>query len=216
MQRCLHRYVDEGCLNGTALACAPGGAYFASGSSSGVVNVYDWRQAAAAGAAAAAPAAGGAALPEAPLAARPLKAVLNLTTSISCLAFNPDAQVLAQASHAHRDALRLVHLPSLTVFSNWPTAGSPLHYVHCLAFRCARWLVAGGGSPACHRHTSSSRVCCPPPPHTHTHSQPRRRLLGGGQRARQGAPVSTAPLPPGVTSAWPRPTCPVTSGGARP
>ena len=122
--------------------------------------------------------AGGAALPEAPLAARPLKAVLNLTTSISCLAFNPDAQVLAQASHAHRDALRLVHLPSLTVFSNWPTAGSPLHYVHCLAFRCARWLVAGGGSPACHRHTSSSRVCCPPPP-THTHT----RSPGGGYLA---------------------------------
>lgn len=39
-QRCLQRYTDEGCLNGTSLACSPDADLFATGSSSGVVNLY--------------------------------------------------------------------------------------------------------------------------------------------------------------------------------
>lgn len=39
-QRCLQRYTDEGCLNGTSLATSPDGGLFATGSSSGVVNLY--------------------------------------------------------------------------------------------------------------------------------------------------------------------------------
>ena len=31
-------------------------------------------------------------------------------------------QVLAVASRMKKDAMRLVHMPSLTVFSNWPTS----------------------------------------------------------------------------------------------
>lgn len=27
----------------------------------------------------------------------------------------------------------MLHVPSLTVFSNWPTSKSPLHYVHSAA-----------------------------------------------------------------------------------
>ncbi len=30
-QRCLQRYQDEGCLNGTSLACSPDGSLFATG-----------------------------------------------------------------------------------------------------------------------------------------------------------------------------------------
>ena len=29
---------------------------------------------------------------------------------------------------------RVVHVPTMTVFSNWPTSKSPLHYVHSTAF----------------------------------------------------------------------------------
>ena len=43
-------------------------------------------------------------------------------------------QILAMASRMTKDALRLVHLPSFTVFQNWPTSRSPLGYVHSLAF----------------------------------------------------------------------------------
>ena len=50
----------------------------------------------------------------------------------SCLACS--VQILAMASRMAKDALRLVHLPSCTVFSNWPTSRTPLGYVHSLAF----------------------------------------------------------------------------------
>jgi len=38
------------------------------------------------------------------------------------------------ASRMKKDAMRLLHLPSMTVFANWPTGRSPLHFVHSLAF----------------------------------------------------------------------------------
>ncbi|KAL4419673.1 hypothetical protein ABPG75_006771 [Micractinium tetrahymenae] len=133
-QRCLQRYQDEGCLQGTSMACSPDGALFASGSNSGVVNIYsreqqqqqhtvfdsgdgdDW------------------VLPQAPIAGKPLKTVLNLSTAIDTLHFNHDGQMLVLASRLQRDALRVLHVPSMTVFSNWPTSKSPLHYVHSVAF----------------------------------------------------------------------------------
>ena len=40
----------------------------------------------------------------------------------------------AMASRMKKDAMRLLHLPSMTVFANWPTGRSPLHFVHSLAF----------------------------------------------------------------------------------
>lgn len=39
---------------------------------------------------------------------KPLKALGNLTTSVSCLRFNHDSQMLAIASHAKKDQMRLV------------------------------------------------------------------------------------------------------------
>ncbi len=36
MQRCSQRYVDEGCLSGTALTCSSEGAMFATGAGHGV------------------------------------------------------------------------------------------------------------------------------------------------------------------------------------
>lgn len=54
--------------------------------------------------------------------------------------------MLAVASRMKRDALRLVHLPSLTVFSNWPTGRSPLHYVHSLDFSPHCGLLAVGNA----------------------------------------------------------------------
>jgi U3 small nucleolar RNA-associated protein 18 len=85
-------------------------------------------------------------VPQPPLATRPLKSLMNLTTTIDSLAFNADTQILAMASRLKRDALRLVHLPSLTVFSNWPTARSPLQYVHSLAFSPGGGLLAVGNA----------------------------------------------------------------------
>ena len=38
---CLHKGVDEGCINGTALCTSPSGTHFAAGSDSGIVNIYN-------------------------------------------------------------------------------------------------------------------------------------------------------------------------------
>ncbi len=64
----------------------------------------------------------------------PLKALMNLTSPISDLKFNPDSQMLAMCASEQQDGLRLVHLPSCTVFSNWPTTKTPVGFVSHIQF----------------------------------------------------------------------------------
>lgn len=139
MRRCVQRVRDEGCVSSTALALAPSGGAFAAGADSGVVNVYRGGLLAARGGAARA-------APAAPEARPPLRALDNLVTTIDTLAFSSDSQMLVMASRMKKDALRVVHVPSLTVFSNWPTARSPLHYVHCAAFSPNGGFLAVGNA----------------------------------------------------------------------
>lgn len=120
-QMCLQRFQDEGNLGGTAIAVAPTGGVFAVGSTSGVVNVYD----------AATALGGGATAEEGP---KPKKAVMNLTTAADFVEFNHDGSLMCVASRKKKDALKMVHVDSLTTFSNWPTSNTPLHYVNAVAF----------------------------------------------------------------------------------
>ncbi|KAL4856937.1 U3 small nucleolar RNA-associated protein 18 [Chlorella vulgaris] len=103
---------------------------------------------------------------------KPLKTVLNLDTATDTLSFNHDAQMMVMASRLKRDALRLVHIPSMTVFSNWPTSKSPLHYVHSAAFspnsgylaignaRGRRLQFVGGGAASGGGGAVAVRVFC--------------------------------------------------------
>jgi U3 small nucleolar RNA-associated protein 18 len=63
-----------------------------------------------------------------------MKTILNLTTKISSQAFHPSGQLLAIASYEKKDQLKLIHLPSYTVYTNWPKEDTPLHNVEQLAF----------------------------------------------------------------------------------
>lgn len=75
---------------------------------------------------------------------KPFKTIENLTTSINRLKFNPDAQVLGISSAAKKDAFKLVHLKTGTVFSNWPTSNTPLGHVADFDFsRDSKYLVTG-------------------------------------------------------------------------
>lgn len=65
---------------------------------------------------------------------KPTKTIGNLTTAISTLRFNHDAQLMAIASREKKDAMKLIHLPSLTAFSNWPTSSSPIGHVTAVDF----------------------------------------------------------------------------------
>lgn len=115
MNKCMHVFTDEGCVKSTSLAVSANGDYIACGSDSGVVNVYDQS-----------------CLTK--TSPKPIKAVMNLTTEISHLEFHPKSQILGMASRNKKESFRMVHLPSTTVFSNWPTAGTPLGYVNSFGF----------------------------------------------------------------------------------
>lgn len=98
--------------------------WLAIGSESGYVNIYDRKT-----------------LSTSP---KPVAALDQLTTTIASLTFSPDGQILCMASRASKDALRLVHLPTCSVFSNWPTSGTPLGKVTAVAFSSLGEMLAVG------------------------------------------------------------------------
>ncbi|TKA76727.1 hypothetical protein B0A49_01172 [Cryomyces minteri] len=132
------RWQDEGAVGTAVLAL--GGAtgstkgpigedrWVAVGSSSGVVNIYDrriWVNSEASSSS------DDSIIPKAP---KPSRTFDQLTTPISHLVFSPDGQILAMGSRWKKDALRLVHLPSCSVYRNWPTNGTPLGRITAVAF----------------------------------------------------------------------------------
>uniref|UniRef100_A0A2D4G2G2 U3 small nucleolar RNA-associated protein 18 homolog n=2 Tax=Micrurus TaxID=8634 RepID=A0A2D4G2G2_MICCO len=116
-RRCLNKFTDEGCLHGTSIAVSKNSQYIACGSNSGVVNVYAHDDC----------------IRE--TSPKPLKAIMNLVTPATSLAFNPTTEILAMASNISDDALKLVHIPSFTVFSNFPVFRRKLLYLaYCMDF----------------------------------------------------------------------------------
>ncbi|XP_056672578.1 U3 small nucleolar RNA-associated protein 18 homolog [Monodelphis domestica] len=101
-RKCLNKFTDEGCLRGLSIAVSRNGQYVACGSSSGVVNVYNQDTC----------------LREAN--PKPIKAIMNLVTGVTSMAFSPTTEILAISSNEANEAVRLVHLPSCTVFLNFP------------------------------------------------------------------------------------------------
>ena len=158
-QALVYKHADQGARECTSVAVSPTGSALAVGSTAGVVNMYS---PASLGAGFSAPSFASLAATEAignagttagawdafapipeegqPSAAAaftdptPVKTVMNLTTAIDHLGFNHDGSILALASQRLKDQLRLLHVPSGTVFSNWPTASTPLNYINSLAF----------------------------------------------------------------------------------
>ncbi|KDO35015.1 hypothetical protein SPRG_01078 [Saprolegnia parasitica CBS 223.65] len=116
MRKCLYRVKDEGSLGNGAIAASGDGKFVAVGADSGVVNIYDASKLAHG------------------KTPKPIKSLMQLTTGISSLKFNGDSQILAMASRETKDALKMVHMPSATVFGNWPTVKTPLHYISALEF----------------------------------------------------------------------------------
>lgn len=101
-QRLNHRFIDDGCINGTTITISPNGQLVAASSKQGVVNVYNYSNV----------------ITE--RSPRPEKTILNLTTAISSTKFNHTSEMLAIASKEVDDAVKIVHFPSGTVFSNFP------------------------------------------------------------------------------------------------
>ncbi|CAN4107590.1 unnamed protein product [Withania somnifera] len=124
---CIHKGVDEGSINGTALCTSPNGSLFASGSDSGIVNIYN-RQEFLGG------------------KRKPIKAIENLTTKVDFMKFNHDAQILAISSSMKKNSSKLIHIPSYTVFSNWPSPNRSVCYPRCLDFSPHGGFMAMGNA----------------------------------------------------------------------
>lgn len=124
---CFHKGVDEGCINGSFLCTSPRGNMFAAGSDSGIVNIYNREDFL-----------GG--------KRKPLKTVENLTTKVGFMKFNHDAQILAISSKYASKSLKLVHVPSFTVFSNWPPPNKSLSNPTCLDFSPGGGFMAFGNA----------------------------------------------------------------------
>lgn len=128
-RRVIARWVDEGAVGTTTVSLGGNGGgakglggdgWVAIGSSSGIVNLYDRRKWTTA--------------ESVPGRPKPNRAFDQLTTPTSHLRFSPDGQLLCMASRWKRDALRLIHLPSCTVYRNWPTSSTPFGRITAIAW----------------------------------------------------------------------------------
>lgn len=115
----VRRWTDASAVAVTRIALGGNDRWLAVGTESGVVNLFDRRTFAnvAKGA-----------------NPTPFREVGNLVTLISWLLFSPDGQILSVSLKLKKDALKLVHMPLGTVFSNWPTSGTPLGRVTVAEF----------------------------------------------------------------------------------
>ncbi|KAI9494000.1 WD40-repeat-containing domain protein [Zychaea mexicana] len=116
-RECVKRWRDDGGVDCTALGVSWNDKYYATGSSLGVVNLYDQRV-----------------LEPQNTQPKPYKTLGNLTTSISQIKFNHDSQLMAYSSSDVKNQLRVVHTATGSVFSNWPTERTPLNKVSALNF----------------------------------------------------------------------------------
>ncbi|XP_031833084.1 U3 small nucleolar RNA-associated protein 18 homolog wicked [Nomia melanderi] len=113
---CIHRAIDDGCLSCASIAVSPSGQFLATGSKEGVVNLYDTKTVLQS---------------KDPV---PLKIFLNLVTSVTSLKFNSYSEILAMASDKKNNAFKMAHLPSFTVFSNFPTLQTNLTMPEAINF----------------------------------------------------------------------------------
>ncbi|KAJ8942406.1 hypothetical protein NQ318_014453 [Aromia moschata] len=126
MRRVRHKFTDEGCLQGTTLALSSSNQFFAAGSAQGVVNLYGVEDVLQHK------------LP------KPRKTILNLTTAVTDLKFNSSSEVLALSSVEIQNSVKLFHIGSGTIFSNFPNFGTKMGNIGTLNFSPSSGFIAFG------------------------------------------------------------------------
>lgn len=105
---CVHCFTDEGCLLGTKLSVSPSGSYVACGSDSGVVNVYGRDQCLAVD---------GEPPPSLSSNPKPLKSIMNLTTTIDQVCFNSTRCIHVYILFASELKLIIIHVHAHTLYN---------------------------------------------------------------------------------------------------
>lgn len=136
-RQCIDRFSNEDGTITSSLAVTT--RHLAVGAESGVVNLYSDYQV-------------GFRKEKAlrPSERKPLRSIMNLHTSADLVRFNDDGQILAMSTRREKAGLKLLHVPTATVFSNWPTSKTPLHYVWSLDFSPrSRFFAVGNDQGQC-------------------------------------------------------------------
>ncbi|KAF5272699.1 hypothetical protein FQA39_LY07726 [Lamprigera yunnana] len=108
MRRVKHKWTDEGCIEGSAIALSSSNQFAAAGSTHGIVNLYGVEDILRNK------------LP------KPCKTLFNLTTGITNLIFNSTSEIVAFSSTDIENSARLFHIGSGSVYSNFPPFGNKL------------------------------------------------------------------------------------------
>ena len=139
-RKCLERFSNEDGTITSALAAST--RHLAVGAESGVVNLYSERNSRS--------------LESATQSTSifqsrsPIRSIMNLHTSADMVRFNQDGQLIAMSSRREKMAMKLLHVPTATVFSNWPTSKTPLNYVWSMDFSPqSRFLAIGNDQGKC-------------------------------------------------------------------
>jgi U3 small nucleolar RNA-associated protein 18 len=142
-RKCVERFANQdGTI--TSYLAASTRRHLAVGSESGVVNLYSDEIAGRTSETKAATA----------TLREPIRSVMNLQTSADMLRFNHDGQILAMSSRREKNSLKLLHVPTATVFSNWPTSKTPLQYVWSMDFSPqSKFLAMGNDKGKCLLYT---------------------------------------------------------------
>lgn len=112
-RKCIGRTSDTGSFSTTALALSPTGTLIATGSKMGSVNIFAVDHAMG-------------------IDQAPIKTLMNLTTAITDLEFNHTGELLSFSSKWKKNSLKMAHIPSYTVYQNFPgVAPGVLKYPLC-------------------------------------------------------------------------------------
>lgn len=112
-----HRFVDDGCVNGTTVTISGNSKYLATGSRQGYVNLYKYEDVLSVNR-----------FPQ------PIKAFDNLKTEITDIKFNPSNEILGFCSVDVNNSIKFLHVQSTSVFDNFPSQFDTIGKITTLAF----------------------------------------------------------------------------------
>jgi len=126
MRKVVEMFHDVGSMKTTCIDVSDDGSYLATGNAAGIANLYAFNKLTK-------------------TAEKNItKEVSNLTTSLDNVKFNPTGEIMALTSRWKRNAIRLLHVPSMTVFSNWPNMRTKLSFINRVCFsKNSRYMALG-------------------------------------------------------------------------
>lgn len=129
-RRCIEKFHNDDGTTTSSLAASA--RHIAVGTESGVVNLYSNSSS------------------REGMSSNLLKSVMNQHTATDHLCFNHDGQLLAMSSRFSGNCLKVMHVPSRTIYSNWPTSKTPLNYVFSMEFSPgSRYFAIGNDKGKC-------------------------------------------------------------------